>query len=278
MKKLTMITALVWLATGCAGNTLQQDMTYTAWANCQADGRIASQAQLTRVEPDGRYWMFGLAGSFGFGEAQKCMNEQFAKMRQAPPAISTKPASTPAGAVATAGIVKPDWKVGDEWAYRQESPSGSITFFWSVDGIESIDGVEHYVVKSGTRQTYFRRADGGITMQKVSGDVVNRYTPPWIPIAWPLTVGRTWESRFTEERVQDRQTSEITRSCEALAEETITVPAGTFSAIRIVCRNQRTGGMVYEQWYAPVIKQLVREVWQQQGGARTRELIAYKLK
>lgn len=83
MKTFMMIITLVWLLTSCAmtANTPQQDQTYAAWAACQADGRIPAQAQLTRVEPDGRYWMFGLAGSYGFAAAQTCMNEQFTKMR-----------------------------------------------------------------------------------------------------------------------------------------------------------------------------------------------------
>ena len=40
----------------------------------------------------------------------------------------------------------PRWRVGDEWAYRQESPDSVTTFVWSVDDIEKVESVEHYVM------------------------------------------------------------------------------------------------------------------------------------
>ena len=78
--------AIVGLLTGCAGNTAQQDMVYRAWENCRAEGRIAGQVQLARVEPDGRYWIQpgqDTRSSYGVGAAQRCVDEQLAKMKQA---------------------------------------------------------------------------------------------------------------------------------------------------------------------------------------------------
>jgi len=172
----------------------------------------------------------------------------------------------------------PRWRVGDEWAYRQESPDSVTTFVWSVDDIEKVESVEHYVVKSGTRRIYYRTADGALTLQRVSGAVTNRYTPGWLPISWPVSPGQKWEDRFTEERLEARITEDVIRACEVGAGETVTVPAGTFATISITCRNQRNGALVYQQWYAPAVKHMVREVWQLSNGTRIRELIAYKLR
>jgi hypothetical protein len=110
----------------------------------------------------------------------------------------------------------PAWRVGDEWAYRQEAPEGASTFVWSVDRTETIDGIAHYVVRSGTRETFYRVSDLAISLSTVSRDAVEQYRPAWQAITWPLTVGKAWEQRFTEERPRDRQTS----SSRALAELT----------------------------------------------------------
>src|SRR5262249_24089860 len=87
------------------------------------------------------------------------------------------------GSAASAAIPLPRWNVGDEWAYREETPAHVLTFVWSVDDIEIVDGVEHYVVKSGTRRIYYRSTDGALMLQKISGAVVNRYTPAGQAIA-----------------------------------------------------------------------------------------------
>lgn len=51
-----------------------------AWAACQQEGRIPIQVKLTRIESDGRYWIGGDAGSFGFRDTQVCMSEKFRTM------------------------------------------------------------------------------------------------------------------------------------------------------------------------------------------------------
>jgi predicted secreted Zn-dependent protease len=48
-----------------------------AWAACQRDGRIPLQVRLTRIETNGRYWISGDAGTFGFQDTQACMSEKF---------------------------------------------------------------------------------------------------------------------------------------------------------------------------------------------------------
>jgi hypothetical protein len=75
------------LLTGCAslGNTPQQEMSYAAWAACQADGRIPHTMQLRRVEPDGRWWWEG----YGQSAITTCMAEQFDKMRRGTLALTS---------------------------------------------------------------------------------------------------------------------------------------------------------------------------------------------
>ncbi len=53
-----------------------------AWAACQLEGRIPNQVKLTRIETNGRYWISGDAGSFGFGDTQACMQEKSRALRR----------------------------------------------------------------------------------------------------------------------------------------------------------------------------------------------------
>ncbi len=283
MLRFTALLVIASVVTACAqtGNTLKQDLTYAAWDKCQAEGRIPSQVQLTRVELDGRYWIQGATGSFGFGDTFKCMNEQFAKMAQGPPpGLSARPASAQAAAVVdrSSSIPAPQWRVGDEWAYGYDGPTGKGTYVWSVDREEAIDGVAHYVIKTGTREIFYRKPDIALTRETVDGSAVLIVTPSRLQYAWPLEIGKNWEQAFHEERPVARQTTERVDAVIVEAEETVTVPAGTFKTLRIVYRNKNTGAIRYEAWYAPELKQVVRLRERLASGLRTRELIAYKLR
>src|SRR5262249_37896921 len=135
----------------------------------------------------------------------------------------------------------PVWKSGYEWGYRYESPAGSGTFVWSVDREEAIDGVSHYVIKTGTREIFYRKADGALSRETVDGVTVLKHTPSRLLYAWPMRVGETWEQTILEERPKDRQTSERIDTVTVEAEELVIVPAGTFRTFKIVCRNKKTG-------------------------------------
>lgn len=71
-------------------------------------------------------------------------------------------------------------------------------------------------------------------------------------------------------------------TCTALAAvrgETVTVPAGTFRAVKLVCRNKATQAIRYEEWYAPELKHpvLLRERLTS-GELRVRELTSYTVR
>src|SRR4030095_13816660 len=67
------------------------------------------------------------------------------------------------------------------------------------------------------------------------------------------------------------------RVCES-SDETVTVPAGTFDTVKVVCRHAGTGALSLEIWYSLAVKQMVRERSVFAYGVRERELIAYKLR
>jgi hypothetical protein len=74
-------------------------------------------------------------------------------------------------------VLAPTWRPGDEWAYRWESPQGKGTAVWSIVRVETVDGTEYYVVKSGeTGEIYYRKADLAWTMERRDGARVE-----WLP-------------------------------------------------------------------------------------------------
>jgi hypothetical protein len=160
-----------------------------------------------------------------------------------PSTVNTAPSPPPAPLPAS--IAVPQWSPGEEWAFRWETPSGKGSYVWSVDRKEKVDGIEHFVVKQGNLELYYRVLDGVQTLTKQSGEVSRRYDPGWESVSFPLSVGKRWDNRYTDERVVERTTNEVVRSCLAEAEETVTVPAGTFATILISCTNGKSGQALY---------------------------------
>jgi hypothetical protein len=96
-----------------------------------------------------------------------------------------------------------------------------------------LDGVQYYVVKAGSRELFHRASDLATGFASVNGVVVRREVPPRLLYAWPLTVGKNWDQRYREENPVDRQTTDHYGVWAVEAEETVTVPAGTFRTLKI---------------------------------------------
>jgi hypothetical protein len=181
----------------------------------------------------------------------------------------------------TGPIVKSEWKIGSEWAYLHESPSGSGTFVWRLDRIEDLANEPHYVIRAGSREIFYRVADRGITKETLNGRTSREVSPPaaWKSVTFPLQVGLSWDMKYAETRPTEQQTRNIERRCVAVAEEALTVPAGTFATIRIVCRNSHTGALVSTLWYSPEVTHMVKEEFAlRTGGRESRELLMFRLK
>ncbi len=265
--------ATLLLMAGCAsgGNTLQQTRVWDAYAACRTSARVDTNIQIDRVEPDGRWWWRTSDGSHGRQELDACMQQELARWKSSsPPRTAALQRADP--------TAPPVWKPGDEWAYRYESPSGNGTYVWSVDREEALDGVPHYVVKTGTREIFFRKSDLALSRETVQGTVVVKNTPARFYYVWPMHVGQTWDQTILEERPATRQTEERVDTATVETEETVTVPAGTFKTFKVVYRNKKTGTTRYEAWYSPELKQLVKLKENRQTGLQVRELIAFKLR
>jgi hypothetical protein len=209
--------------------------------------------KMERVEADGRYWVRGTTNiPPGLTDYFACMTQEFAahpfldwvraqkrEAQEAPTGIGTTSGSatpTPAGP-----ITVPMWQVGDEWQYAYKGASESGTYAVIVNRLEMLDGVNHYVVKAGTRESLYRVSDLAISAERLDGVVVSRDTPPRLRYDWPLTVGKS-------------------------------------RAVKITWRNKNTNAVIAETWYAPDVKQWIKVREFLRAGIRERELFAFKLK
>jgi len=67
----------VGACTSTVTNTPRQDLVWSAYTQCKAEGRIATNIQLTRVEPDGaRLWYSAYRSAYGAQELERCINEK----------------------------------------------------------------------------------------------------------------------------------------------------------------------------------------------------------
>jgi hypothetical protein len=175
--------------------------------------------------------------------------------------------------------IRADWHLGDEWGYRYESPSGSGTFVWVVARLHSESGLEHYVVKSGAREIYYRRQDLRFTRETVAGEIVREVTPPIVSFAVvPLAIGHSVTIRYHEVRPAERPGQDFERAWTVEGQEMVTVPAGSFSTFRIVCKNVKDDTWVRTVWYSPAVKHFVRdETALPDGGRRVRQLLHFRL-
>ncbi|PYP34765.1 MAG: hypothetical protein DMD48_15345 [Gemmatimonadetes bacterium] len=276
------------LITGCAGlkNTPIQDYVLETGRACET---VSAGWRILRVDTAGHYWITG-EGPAGIPMFHACMKEPYAKKpfnawlkaqtRESP--ISSQPPRPevagpppPASGSSAAVVAETVWQPGYQWTYRYESPRDSGTFAWVVNREEVLDGIRFYVVASGTREIYFRKSDFAHYMDKVNGAVEVRNTPP-IRLA-SGTAGDKWELRYVRETPQQQSTQNIVRTCETSGPETVTVPAGTFEAMKTTCVNARTGETDYEIWYSAAVKQMIRERTRFSYGWRERELIGMRM-
>jgi hypothetical protein len=187
------------------------------------------------------------------------------------------------GAAASAGLtsdslVAPVLVPGDEWTFQEDSPRGKSSFVWILQRVKVINGVAAYVIASGTsREIFFRKSDLAYMMDTVNGQVDTRSVPPESRFVWPLAAHVSWQQEATTELPLARQWSTVTQACETGDSEVVTVPAGTFTAVKVTCRNRGSGEMLTERWYAPAAKFWVKERRWFSYGIRTRELTSVRL-
>jgi hypothetical protein len=133
----------------------------------------------------------------------------------------------------------------------------------------------------GTGTLHDPETFGVIANLNNSGQPTMSYEPP-VALEWPLQVGKTWTTKHTVTVYPTGQKLPFENTWNVEAFEKVTVPAGTFSAFRVV----RTGsdGEVETRWVGlelgvPLVKRVTsRTAAHRQGeGSQEADLVAVRV-
>ena len=219
---------------------------------------------------------------------------QAALNRPAVPAAVPEPArvalSAPrSAAISSTGALAP--KVGDHWVYKLTDRDYSVVrerkYTFRVDSVTDTS----IQVRTGSK-TWFRYTRDWNLMANTPGDGIERKFDPPVPIfSFPLEPGKTWQGKYRNTR-GDGRVFDNDRSVTVEGWEEVTVPAGTFKALKVSSltyyRRVDGGGggggrLVFNYWYAPEVGRPVRieDVNIASNGVVhqdfTSELVSYKL-
>ena len=181
-----------------------------------------------------------------------------------PGASPTLPPAASASALAPI-TSPPEWRPGDQWVYGWTSGSETGTKTVEVVEIREINKVTFYLVRVGDLEHFYTRElqwAGTMREQKVE----SRMSPPQPWFVWPLEGGRRWTHHATYEDANSK--TEVTNRFSVVATEMVEVPAGRFSAVKVVRETDRRD--IDEYWYAPEVRFYVKWVGRR-GDARFEE-------
>ncbi len=178
--------------------------------------------------------------------------------------------------------------VGTRLTYRRTSKGQVRTSTTEILGTGTFRGREIIRFSSGstTDETYW---DRDCRCQHARVDANGRpksiLTPHHGKYNWPLFVGKSWTAAYAYDDIAgSNRWDRIAPSMRVAAQETITVPAGTFETLRI--ESGPGDGVGYEEtrWYAPEVGVAVKVIYQRTaahfrgpGGRRETVLVAHEL-
>jgi len=174
-------------------------------------------------------------------------------------------------------LQRPEWKVGYVWTYLRKRPGAGKKVIKEVIGEDTFEGVTSYVVKIEERENFYAKDGLGLSVTKSAGKLVSKRHPPSQPLFWPLAVGVEWRNSFTWERFDQKSAEKFDYQRVASNFEKVTVPAGTFEAIRIDTYEFDSGLLRYEYWYSPKVKWFVKTRSYNMAGLEEEELINFKV-
>ena len=178
-----------------------------------------------------------------------------------------------------AKVERAEPKVGNTWTYAVLDPLSRAQTSEFVVTTMSIDDSQiktEVKTSSGSTGISITDRDG-----RVIADTQRAYTPPKQTYSYPLEVGKKWEYSTTFP-YPACGTSRIDIKAEVVGWETVTVPAGTYRALRVDHSgywNNCYGSDRHTEkyWYVPALKADVKVeiVWGTRGGTGGN---AYELK
>jgi len=192
----------------------------------------------------------------------------------------------------------PVYKPGDTWTYREITEKNANGWNQTLSEIvvnRATSSTIYYSTKQSGSTQAPKEAIAGTDWSRLR-DVNGKETVINRPLAFPLSVGKTWDVEYKELKPnKDHKSEQWSSRCSAGGYETVDVPAGKFNALKIECEGkwlaelepartvvqgarasednttmitnvQRTAaitasGRLYKAfWYAPEVKRWVKSV------------------
>jgi metalloendopeptidase OMA1, mitochondrial len=176
--------------------------------------------------------------------------------RPAPPTPVTVASAPQAPAAPIAP--RPSFLPGYWWREKASSGSTPLTYRYVRDQMCSDrPGVLStcFITEAETHTTVLTQDYAILEQQRKDDKPGVKYTPAMKMVDWPLQIGKTWSQNITSEITGGKRVTFTTKG-EVVAYESVTVPAGTFMAYKIVATVN--SNRILQYWYAPEVRNLVR--------------------
>ena len=133
-------------------------------------------------------------------------------------------------------IEAPPLKSGDSWVYKvteERAPNGWVQNRYEVAVERATSSAIYFSTKQAGSSQAPREIVGGLDWSRIR-DVNGKETVVNRPLSFPLTVGKSWETQYTELNPNRAHKSEQWNiKYTVVGYETVAVPAGTFKAMKI---------------------------------------------
>jgi hypothetical protein len=152
-------------------------------------------------------------------------------------------------------IPRPEWRVGDRWAFERTALSGATSVVTRQVVSATSEGYTVRVVGMPSEATRQWTLDFHLARETLGEGTIVRYDPPASYFTWPLKPGATWSQTF--QYTDGRNDGHYTNTW-AVAEtiEPIDTVAGRFYSLRV---ERRSGTQRLESyWYNPRVRYFVR--------------------
>jgi hypothetical protein len=137
----------------------------------------------------------------------------------------------------------PITKAGDTWTYKTTTERGASGWNQTRDDTtvsRVTSSTIYYTVKSSGSTQAPKELFAGLDWSRVR-DIDGKETVVNRPLAFPLTVGKAWEVRYTEPHPNKTfRSEEWTHKYTVVGFESVEVPAGKFNALKIEAEGRWT--------------------------------------
>jgi DNA-binding winged helix-turn-helix (wHTH) protein len=155
---------------------------------------------------------------------------------------------------------------GTKWQRQTTDHTGVKKTEWTLSGIGTFAGRDVYLINSGGTTIFWDVATHNHIGTMNNGRVVSTAFPTEGMFSWPLILGKTWDESFRYIDYVDVGDISPVRSRYTVEDyESVTVPAGTFMALRIEGTPLLNESVTRTAWYAPVPGVAVKRIWNRDG-------------